>query len=393
MTIIKDGYIGWREAVTLTVTFIATKILLAFPLMMVKLGLTGGWLIPVIATVLGLLGFGLISVLMQRFPGQSIVEVSEIVAGKYFGTIIALGFFGFFFFIAVVVLRQFAETVIATTLPQTPISIVTALFLAAVLYTVYMGIESIARGNWLLFPFMLGGYLTILAGVLPHFNTDNLFPVLGSGAATIIKFGMLKSSIMGDVLVLAVLYPYIREQEKFTRIGVISLAVAGSAMTLAVLVLIGTFTAWEAKEGAVYPMFQLARLIVFGRFVQRIEAIFLFVWIFAGLIQISVSLYAAAIILARILKLPVYRPLIFSLALLVFSLSFLPPNYITAIRLETEILRNYGWIIAFALPGLLLVLARLRGLGNKHLQGTAEDAGEGAVKRRTANAGQKPPPA
>jgi len=362
VTVIKDGHIGWREAVALTITFTSIKVLLAFPRMMAKLGLSAGWMIPVIATVLGLLGFGLIAALIKRFPGQSIIEVSEAVAGKFFGAIFSLSFFVFFFYMTVVVLRQFAETVIATTLPQTPISVVTAIFLMAVVYAVYMGIETIARGNWLLFPFMLIGYATILVGVLPYFSSDNFFPLLGTGPADILKYGMLKSSLLGEVLVLAVIYPAIRERDKFNRIGLMGLVVSGLAMTLAVVVLIGTFSPLGARNGAIYPLFQLARLISFGRFVQRIEALFIFVWIFAGLVEISLSLYASAVTLARTLKLPVYRPLVFPLALLAYSLSFLPPDFVTAMRLETEVLRNYGWSIAFVLPGILLLLARLRGI-------------------------------
>lgn len=382
MTEIKDGHIGWRETAALIITFTSIKVLLAFPRMQAKLGLSAGWMIPVIATALGLLGFGLIAVLMKRFPGKSIVEVSETVAGKYLGTVISLGFFAFFFYLTVMVLRQFAETVITTTLPQTPISVITAIFLAAVVYAAYMGIETIARGNWLLFPFMLLGYVTILAGVLPYFNSDNFFPLLGTGPAEILKFGMLKSSLLGEVLVLAVILPALRDREKFTRIGLMSIMISGMAMTLAVVVLIGTFTPQGAKYEAILPLYQLARLIYFGRFVQRIEALFIFVWIFAGLVEISLSLYASAVILARILKLPVYRPLVFPLALLAYSLSFLPPDYVTATKLETEVLRKYGWSITFLLPGLLLLLARIRGIGENGRQKGGQEKGGGREGRR-----------
>lgn len=387
MTEIKDGHIGWREATALVITFTAIKVLLAFPRMQAKLGLSAGWMIPVIATALGLLGFGIIAALMKRFPGKSIVEVSELVAGRFFGIIISLCFFGFFFYLTVVVLRQFAETVIVTTLPQTPISVVMAIFLVAVVYAVYLGIETISRGNWLLFPFMLTGFVTILAGVLPYFDLDNFFPVLGTGPATILKFGLLKSSLLGEVLVLAVIYPAIRNPEKFTRIGILSVIVSGLAMILAATVLIGVFSPLGARDGAAFPLFQLARLIIFGRFIQRIEALFIFVWIFAGLIEISVSLYASAVILARTLKLPVFRPLVFPLALLAYSLSFVPPDYVTSTKLETEILRNYGWSIAFVLPGLLLLLARLRGIG----ENSQQNGGQKEIEGRTGDGQQQPP--
>lgn len=379
MTEIKDGHIGWREATALLITFTAIKVLLAFPRMMAKLGLAAGWMIPVIAMALGLLGFGLIAALMKRFPGKSIVEVSELVAGKFFGTIISMCFFGFFFYLTVVVLRQFAETVIVTSLPRTPISVVTAIFLMAVVYAAYLGIETISRGNWLLFPFMLVGFVTILAGVLPYFELDYFFPVLGTGATSVLKAGILKSSLFGEVLILAVIYPAIRNREKFNHIGIMSITVSGVAMTLAVVVLIGVFSPIGARDGAAFPLFQLARLIFFGRFVQRIEALFIFVWIFAGLIEISLSLYASAVILARILKLPVFRPLIFPLALLAYCLSFVPPDYVTATKMETDVLRNYGWSITFVLPGLLLLLARLRGMGEDGQQNGGLKEAEGGT--------------
>ena len=83
------------------------------------------------------------------------------------------------------------------------------------------------------------------------------------------------------------------------------------------------------------------------------------------LVKVCALFYGASVSLARGFKLPVYRPLLFPLAVLVYGLNFLIPSFAAVAFLDATILRDYGW--AFALPTLVWLLVKLRSKGGpKH---------------------------
>ena len=55
-----------------------------------------------------------------------------------------------------------------------------------------------------------------------------------------------------------------------------------------------------------------------------------------------------------------YKPLIIPFAIIIMSVSFIPSDFTEIIGYEVNLFRNWAWIVAFVMPVLLLILARLR---------------------------------
>lgn len=83
--------------------------------------------------------------LLRSFPGQSIVDVGETVAGPWFNSLFVLGYLAFFLTVAGLQLRQFSEQILIGFNPETPISVVVFSYLTGVGVAAYLGIEVIAR--------------------------------------------------------------------------------------------------------------------------------------------------------------------------------------------------------------------------------------------------------
>jgi len=111
-----------------------------------------------------------------------------------------------------------------------------------------------------------------------------------------------------------------------------------------------------------FPMFTLARLVYLGRFLQRTESLIVMFWFFAAAVRIAMLFHAAAVGIADSLGLPAYRPLIFPLAVLVFSLSLLPEDFLVVLRLERDWIRTTGNLVLL-IPLLLLMIAVVRRKG------------------------------
>jgi spore germination protein KB len=357
-----EGHLGRREAIALLSLTILANIFLSLPQRLAKDGKNAAWLVLVIAAVLALIGLLFILALSRRFPGRTIVEAGEEAVGPFLGALAALGYFLFFTTSLILFLRQFSETIITAFLPRTPFSVVTGLFLIVTVYACYTGLEALSRTAGLFLVFILGSLLLITILLIPSMTaTYNLLPFWGSGAVEVVRAGALRTSLFGEILLLGLIAPLVRNRDA-AGIGIASLALAAGMMIFLEIFYLLIYPIPAATKIA-FPLYSEARLVFIGRFVQRVDAIFVFFWIISGLIKLSAHLYASTAILARVLKLPVFRPLVFPLGILIYAITFTVPSFPDAVALDSGLLRTFGWIPAFLLPVLIYLAAVLRRKG------------------------------
>jgi len=363
MGAIRDGHIGYREAIAVLVITLTMHTFLTLPLNYIIEGKTAGWMIPLVDTLLTLIFLLPWLSLLRAYPDRTLIETAEESGGPVTGILVAVLICGYFLFITVIIMRQFTETVIVALLPTTPISVITIFFLLGMIYPCYQGIESLTRGAWLLMPFITIGLLGVLALILPKADSDHLFPVWGSGIFDVVKFGVIKNFLPIQIILISMFNPYLRDRTKLTNVAAGSLIVSGVLISLMVMVYQLVFPVPSAISSGPYPLYNLARLIYYGRFVQRVESIFIFIWIFGMLVKAALLFYITTISLARGLKLPVYRPLLFPLAVLVYGLNFTIPSFPAAVWLDNHIYRTFGGAISLAIPAVVWFLTRLRNQG------------------------------
>lgn len=108
------------------------------------------------------------------------------------------------------------------------------------------------------------------------------------------------------------------------------------------------------------PMFEVSRLIIFGRWIQRLESLFLIAWLISAVIKLAIGLYCAAATMSQVLKLDKVKPLIFPLSLLVYAFALLPTSEMKAVAWDGKYLRTYGSIISIGLPMLTWLVGMIK---------------------------------
>jgi len=178
---VKEGNINSRGLFIILTIILITKLFLGTPRAMALEGNSAAWLLILAASLVAVPGVFVLVKLLKRFPGQNIVEISETVWGRAGAIAVSLLVASFFMLMAAVIVREFAETMLTTVLPRTPISVISFLFIVAMLIGAYNGIEVITRTSTLLFPFILAGMFSILILTINFLDLNSLFPILGSG--------------------------------------------------------------------------------------------------------------------------------------------------------------------------------------------------------------------
>ncbi|HEX2927037.1 MAG TPA: endospore germination permease [Ruminiclostridium sp.] len=366
MMMIKEGKFGTAEAIYLMTLAIASKTFYTSIRVMIKTTGTAAWYMTLISCLTSILFFLAISAVMKRFPGKNLVQIFELVTGRFFGKVLTLVFSAYFVYYAGSSLREFLEMIKAYNLPYTPPSLIIAAFMIVVVALAYVGLEGIARVASVTFYPIIVGIILILFLAYPYYEFRAIFPLGGYGIVNTLKTGFLRSSAYDEVILLAFIINSISGIKTFKKVGVISLFISGLAFSLTAFCDLMAFDYTMGSEN-VSDLFQLARIIYFSRFFQRIESIFLFIWIMASLITVGLAFYIAISIFCKAFRVDSHRPLILPFSFLTFMVTLIPEGLVEVTKVNIMVMREYSMTLIYGIPFLILLISVIFGKrGDRH---------------------------
>lgn len=350
---------GRWEASLFILNLICTQIVLGYPRNMVELAGTAGWMVSIYSTILALIGFTVIIRLYRKFEGLDLLDIAQQSMGSAGRVAVGSIFLVYLVYIISLVLREFAEDMKVIALTDSPISFVSLFFLAGIVVGSYLGLEAIVRFTTIVVPIIVASYLAITIGIAPYFQMGNLQPLLGEGVPAILGRGALKLSNFSAVSILFFLAPFLRSHQNMKRVGYSTICLAGVFFTWSVISYLMAFPYPTATEFFI-PIYQMARIFEYGRFFQRIESVFMLMWAAAALMYLVGGFYFIIHIFRKTFGLEYDWPIIWAFAVLIYTLSLIPPNLTSALNLEARYFRNYIFIVTFVVPITLLLIAHGR---------------------------------
>jgi spore germination protein KB len=356
----ENAIVGAKELIAMLILFVATNAFLMYPRYVSGSAFEAAWMEPVISGLGTLILFLIVERLLSKyFPGMDVVEVSVEAFTKWGAILIAIVFAAYFLLSTASVMRQFTENVITTVLPTTPLFIVSAVFVVAAGYIAHAGLEGICRTAYFVLPILVIGTLGLCLLTANWWKPMLLLPIWGTGIGHVLYGSVRYSSIFANVLLLCVIYPHAHDPRSFRSIGAISIVVSMVLLVAFIVTYHMVFPAAETGKTS-FPLYQLARMIYLGRFIQRFESVFVFLWVTAALVKMAVTLWGAAYLLAKALDWPTLRPAIPALGCISFMLSVWGDSIVTVLQLDERYLIGWGWTIVFALPLLIVFSAIIK---------------------------------
>lgn len=350
---------GVWGAVTLLINTICARIFLNFPRQIIEVSGPAAWIVVIYISTLMLLIFKFIEKLFSHFQGMDIIDISEIYIGSVGRIIVGTLVILLLTYICSIILREYAENMKTISLTDSPISFVTTFFLAGMLCGAFFGIEPLIRYHSIMVPVIVAALLFIIIAVIPYFDLSNFAPWFGNGPKNIFGKGLMNISLFSPLLYLYLLPPYIKSHSNFKKSGFLGIILSAIFLLLSTLGYTAVYP-YPSNTESFLPTFQLARLINYSRFFQRIEAIFVLAWASSAFMYLSIILFFLAHVFKKTFKLQYDRPLIILFSSIIFILSLLPPNLITAIDLETKYYGYFSWIVTIIMPFIILIIAKVK---------------------------------
>ncbi len=312
------------------VMFLVTNMIFATEIQFVPAFLTmyagqDAWVVVLIVTFLGFFfGIPVIS-LGLRFPGKNPVEYGMDLLGKWGGRALGMLLGLFFFYVAAIAVRELADHLVFAVMPETPLVVFIALYVFAIAYGVYLGLEVFARVAEILYPVFL---VTLLSGtifLIPQLNWDLLKPVLTHSLPELLQGSVTLLAFYGEGLAILFLIPCMRRPEQAPGLNLKITSLLNIPLLVIVVMEVAMFGAVETSR-ILFPSFELVKMISVAGFFERVESFLLAFWVTTVCLKVALLYYTAMISFALSLNLRDHRPLIWpgavgltALAVLVFS--------------------------------------------------------------------------
>lgn len=264
--------------------------------------------------------------------------------GKYLISFILIGYLAIS---STYILNQFSHLAKLVAFPTAPLWFVAAFFVIAAFAGATAREDGILRTSKFIAPFLLTTILVLLVSVLCQSNFLNLFPILGTGATNTIGKGLSGITFYSDIVLVFLINPF-STNSKSTKNAVFA---ASTTATIINILAILTFTAkipYPLSQEGDFPMYLLLKEVYYGRFFQRIDAIFLLASSFCGMLSLSVNFCLITKVLEQAFDITHRQATLFPVTAIIFllGLGYLPISQATV--------SNILFLMTFVILGIVL---------------------------------------
>ncbi|MBR3325121.1 MAG: GerAB/ArcD/ProY family transporter [Clostridia bacterium] len=351
--------LNYLESAFLVVIVTITHLILNMPNTLIETTGSASIINTIYVTVLALLLFSIIKKLLDPFENNNIIYVAEFLGGKILKIIITVLYLAHFIFISAILLRNFAEFLKIIYFPQASLWTILSAFLLVSLIVNRLGGKNIVKANAILMiPILLTIVITAIS-LIGKLEFNRVFPILGYGFKETFFNGATNIYAFSGILYLLLIKPYLKNSKNFSKIGYLSIIISGIYLVLIVSALLMMFPYIQLGNDTL-SVYLSTRIIEYGKFMQRTDAIYMFVWIFDFLSYLSIIVLFITQISKQsfnLKKTPLYSYIV---AFIIFIVAMLPNNTTELEFFETTIYKYSSIGIVFVVSFIVLVLGYLK---------------------------------
>lgn len=306
----------------LTVTARLTTVIAGLPTLTASRAGRDAWLAFLASLPLGMAFAWVMAYVSGVDPRSGLSGLARRALGRVGGAVVTLVFAWSYLHLAGILVRNYAEAVVAAVLPTTPLVVVAVLVGLVAATMAGQDTAVVGRLSLVLGPVAILSVLPIAVFVLPNVDPGMLKPIFHSGWRGLAS-GTLSATMWHTV---AFFYPAVvwsvADPERGKRGLLTGVASAGLLSAFLAALVVATLSSERAVQEE-FPLFSVARLVMVGEFIQRVDALALAAWGLSLLMAAALFLHTAALSLADLFGVGGHRRLVKPVALLVVVIAMI----------------------------------------------------------------------
>lgn len=351
--------IGKFEVYALFITIISTNVIINIPSIILDFSSTGSWINIIYITILCTLFALLICKFSKPFISCDILDVSEYLGGKFIKIIIGILYIIFYVFFSAYCLRFFTHSIKMIYFDNISIVLLSILFLIPAVIASKTGLKSISGASIVFLPLSILSLLVFSVVASNYFAWENLFPIFGYGVKETFLLNLPNLFAFNVVSYLYFLKPFIKNEKNYKKISILVVIMCGIYLLISIIILLMLFP-FITQTDETLSVYLVTRLISFGRFFQRVDALFIFIWIIIIISFISLNIFILSHIIKKIAGLKFYSPLVYPISAIILAISLMFKDISELKHMIMYVYRIYGVVLIFIVSFLVVIFSYIK---------------------------------
>ena len=359
--------LGKIESIFIIAIIMISKLILNIPYYIVNLVGTGAIINIIYVSIVDFI-FLLISLkLFKNFENSDILDISEFLGGKILKIIVALISIVLFFSISFITLLDFSNVLRTIYFSNFNMIYILLFFIIGILIANLSGLKSISHSISFIVPLIILSIFITFFAIWNKFDIKNLTPIFGESYHTTFIKGLSNTFVMNFIIYFYFIKPLLKNPSDFNKISIISYIVSFILLLLTTISMLTLFSAPTGNE-PINSLLLLARQIELGNFLQRVDAFFIFLWIFSFFSYLSFVIFIINKIVKKITNVTNEKMISFSTCSILLGLALIPTS-ISQIRfIENIFYRYFVLIFMFGIGLFILLFANIKKRRKAHKQ-------------------------
>lgn len=351
--------LGNFEAICLMVVIFVNHIVLNLPQMILNNSGTASILNTIYILILVLIFVVLILKLLKNFIGLDIIDISEYVGGKPLKILIGTLCILYLIFETVFLTRMFSHNLLLVYFPSYPISFILFLFLFIGVVANIIGKKSIIKTNTIIVPIALFSILFTFIFVADMLKIERSLPIFADGLDKIFLTGASNIFAFNGLFFLFFISPMLNKKEDTSKVTLWSVLICGIFLILSITILIFAFSdiASISRLSPIYFIIINSRL---SAFLERPEAIFIFIWTLALMSFINIAIMFILSILKKLTNIKEPKYLGISVATITFVLAMVLNGLFNFEAIANAFYKYGTLVLVFGIFTLVLIFANVK---------------------------------
>ncbi|MEW9700217.1 endospore germination permease [Paenibacillus sp. SI8] len=302
--------------------FLTGSAIINIPGPLTALAKNGAWISLIISWTIGSLQLGCLLYLNGKFPGLSFIDYGRKTFGNLLTILLALPFISLVLHMASGIVLDMGLFFKSSMMKDTSVYIIHGFIFFLISLTARSGIETMARMFTVLMSItMLAVFVTLLLASY-YFHPEFLLPIAPDGIKPIL-FGTYFTCGFpySEIFLFSMLLHYVSKEDKKNMNRGMFLALLVNGLCFILVTVCAIMILGPASGNIKFALYQIARLIGIQDIIERIESVIGYALVVGSYMKATLALLVLTLTIARLLKLPDHRILIFPLAFVNLLLS------------------------------------------------------------------------
>ncbi len=349
------------EFISLIIIIMINKLILNIPYYIIDLVGSGAIVNIIYIGIIDLIITLIIIKLLDNFGNSDILDISEFLGGKVLKTLIGIISIGLFLIVSFITLVDFSNVLHTIYFQNFPIIYILFLFILGILIVNFVGFKSIIRAISFVVPFAVISVIVAFFAIWKNLNINNLTPILGESYHKTFILGISNTFSMYIIVYLYFIKPFLKDSSNFKKASIISYIISFILLLLTIISMLTLFNT-SSKNEPINSLFLLSRQLELGQFIQRIDAIFILLWIFSIFAYLSFVIFLINRIIKKLTNISNEKMLSFPVCSILFGLTIIPINISQIHFIENTLYKYIILGFMFGIGIIILILANFKKL-------------------------------